>query len=32
MRRVTVRRRGHVPLLDEPDCVDAIDEFLAGLP
>ena len=32
LRRVTVRRRGHVPLLDEPECVDAIDEFLAGLP
>ena len=32
LQRVTVRRRGHVPLLDEPECVDAIDEFLAGLP
>jgi pimeloyl-ACP methyl ester carboxylesterase len=32
LRRVTVRRRGHVPLLDEPESVDAIDEFLAGLP
>ena len=32
LRRVTVRRRGHVPLLDEPECVDAIDEFLSALP
>lgn len=26
---VTVANRGHVPLLDEPECVQAIDEFLA---
>lgn len=32
LRRVTVPRRGHVPLLDEPESVEAIDEFLAGLP
>jgi len=28
---VTVRERGHVPLLDEPECVDAIDRFLSRL-
>lgn len=27
----TVARRGHVPLLDEPDCLPAIDAFLARL-
>jgi pimeloyl-ACP methyl ester carboxylesterase len=32
LRRLTVPRRGHPPLLDEPECVAAIDEFLAGLP
>jgi len=32
LRRLTVARRGHPPLLDEPECVAAIDEFLAGLP
>lgn len=32
LRRVTVPRRGHVPLLDEPECVAAIDEFLATVP
>jgi pimeloyl-ACP methyl ester carboxylesterase len=32
LRRLTVPRRGHPPLLDEPECVTAIDEFLAGLP
>jgi len=26
---LTVANRGHVPLLDEPECVKAIDEFLA---
>jgi len=30
--RVTAARRGHPPLLDEPECVDAIDRFLAQLP
>lgn len=29
--RQTVARRGHVPLLDEPDCLPAIDAFLARL-
>jgi len=29
--RQTVARRGHVPLLDEPDCLPAIDTFLARL-
>jgi pimeloyl-ACP methyl ester carboxylesterase len=32
LRRLTAARRGHPPLLDEPECVAAIDEFLAGLP
>jgi len=32
LRRLTVARRGHPPLLDEPECVAAIDEFLAELP
>ena len=30
--RVEVPNRGHVPLLDEPEAVDAIDAFLARLP
>jgi pimeloyl-ACP methyl ester carboxylesterase len=30
--RVTVSRRGHPPLLDEPQSVDAIEAFLADLP
>jgi pimeloyl-ACP methyl ester carboxylesterase len=29
---VTVRNRGHVPFLDEPEAVAAIDTFLAALP
>jgi len=29
--RVTVPNRGHVPLLDEPECVKALDDFLADL-
>ena len=32
LRRLTVPRRGHPPLLDEPECVSTIDEFLAQLP
>jgi pimeloyl-ACP methyl ester carboxylesterase len=32
LQRVTVARRGHPPLLDEPECVAAIDAFLARLP
>ena len=32
LRCLTVARRGHPPLLDEPECVAAIDEFLAELP
>jgi len=32
VRTLTVANRGHAPLLDEPECVAAIDEFLAGLP
>jgi hypothetical protein len=27
---LTVANRGHVPLLDEPECVAAIDQFLAA--
>jgi pimeloyl-ACP methyl ester carboxylesterase len=30
--RVEVPQRGHTPMLDEPDSVAAIDEFLARLP
>jgi pimeloyl-ACP methyl ester carboxylesterase len=32
LQRLTVRRRGHPPMLDEPECVEAIDRFLANLP
>lgn len=32
LQRLTVARRGHPPLLDEPECVAAIDDFLARLP
>jgi hypothetical protein len=32
LKRLTVARRGHPPLLDEPECVASIDEFLAALP
>jgi pimeloyl-ACP methyl ester carboxylesterase len=28
---VTVKNRGHVPLLDEPECLSAIDTFIGGL-
>ena len=31
LQHVRVPDRGHVPLLDEPQCVEAIDAFLAGL-
>jgi pimeloyl-ACP methyl ester carboxylesterase len=30
LRTLTVANRGHAPLLDEPECVAAIDEFLAA--
>jgi pimeloyl-ACP methyl ester carboxylesterase len=30
--RVEVAQRGHVPLLDEPEAVTAVDDFLARLP
>ncbi|HYX73079.1 MAG TPA: alpha/beta hydrolase [Steroidobacteraceae bacterium] len=30
LKVLTVANRGHVPLLDEPECVAAIDEFLAA--
>jgi len=29
LEQVRVRNRGHVPLLDEPDCAGAVDRFLA---
>jgi pimeloyl-ACP methyl ester carboxylesterase len=29
---ITVKDRGHVPFLDEPEAVTAIDTFLAGIP
>ncbi len=28
---VTVSNRGHVPLLNEPECIEAIDRFIGGL-
>jgi len=28
LRHITVRERGHAPLLNEPECLAAIDEFL----
>jgi pimeloyl-ACP methyl ester carboxylesterase len=30
LERVTVPGRGHPPMLDEPECVEAIDAFLQG--
>ena len=30
LKVLTVANRGHVPLLDEPECVGAIDQFLAA--
>jgi fermentation-respiration switch protein FrsA (DUF1100 family) len=32
LKALSVANRGHVPLLDEPECLRAIDEFLAQLP
>jgi hypothetical protein len=32
LERLTVPGRGHPPLLDEPECVAAIDDFLSRLP
>lgn len=32
LMRVTIPNRGHVPLLDEPESLHAIDTFLANLP
>jgi pimeloyl-ACP methyl ester carboxylesterase len=32
LRTLTVPNRGHAPLLDEPECVAAIDEFLSAVP
>lgn len=31
LKQVTVADRGHAPLLDEPECVAAIEQFLRGL-
>ncbi|HSB97337.1 MAG TPA: alpha/beta hydrolase [Spongiibacteraceae bacterium] len=31
LQQLTVANRGHAPLLNEPECVAAIDKFLAGL-
>jgi pimeloyl-ACP methyl ester carboxylesterase len=31
LRTLTVANRGHAPLLDEPECVAAIEEFLAAV-
>jgi pimeloyl-ACP methyl ester carboxylesterase len=30
LKTVIAKNRGHAPLLDEPECVQGIDEFLAG--
>jgi len=30
LKTLTVANRGHAPLLDEPECIAAIDEFLRG--
>lgn len=32
LERLTVEHRGHPPLLDEPECVTAMDAFLSRLP
>jgi len=32
LKRATIPNRGHVPLLDETESLQAIDSFLAGLP
>jgi hypothetical protein len=29
--QLEVAQRGHAPLLDEPDCVETIDAFLARI-
>jgi hypothetical protein len=31
LRQLLVADRGHVPLLDEPECLAAIDDFLTQL-
>jgi hypothetical protein len=30
LKAVTVTQRGHAPLLDEPECLGAIDDVLAA--
>jgi pimeloyl-ACP methyl ester carboxylesterase len=32
LRRLNVARRGHPPLLDEPECLAAIEDFLSNFP
>lgn len=32
LKVITVANRGHAPILDEPECLAAIDEFLAAVP
>jgi pimeloyl-ACP methyl ester carboxylesterase len=32
MQTITVADRGHTPLLDEPEVLSALDEFLARIP
>ena len=32
LRRLSVARRGHPPLLDEPECLAAIEDFLSSFP
>jgi hypothetical protein len=31
LRQLEVANRGHVPLLDEPECIGAVDAFLARI-
>jgi pimeloyl-ACP methyl ester carboxylesterase len=31
LKAITVPQRGHAPLLDEPECLSAIDDFLAAV-
>ena len=32
LQQLEVANRGHVPLLDEPECIAALDEFLRRIP
>jgi hypothetical protein len=31
LRQLEVANRGHVPLLDEPECIAAVDAFLSRI-